>query len=46
MEDMLTYLVVAIVVGGAVPIILSYLTKRRKRQNGEKSDDLKSGDKP
>lgn len=28
LEDLLKYLILAIVVGGAVPIILSYLTKK------------------
>jgi hypothetical protein len=38
MENMLTYLVIAIVVGGAVPIVLSYITKRQKPPTGPDDD--------
>ena len=38
MEEMIKYLIIAVVVGGAVPIILSHLTKKppkHKKKNGE-----------
>jgi len=34
MHDMFKYLLIAIVVGGAVPIILSYLTKKPRKRAG------------
>ena len=33
MKDMFKYLILAIIVGGAVPIIISYLTKKHHRKN-------------
>jgi len=36
MEEMLKYLIIAIVVGGAVPIIISHLTRKPP---GKKDDD-------
>jgi len=37
MDEMIKYLIIAIVVGGAVPIIISHLT--RKPPHGKKDDD-------
>ena len=40
MNEMLKYLLIAIVVGGAVPIILSYLTKKPpKRKDGDEESN-------
>jgi len=33
MKNLLFYLVLAVIVGGAVPIILSYLTKKNSNRN-------------
>jgi len=40
MEEMLTYLAIAIIVGGAVPIILSYLTKKlpKRKDDNDKNN--------
>lgn len=39
MEDMLKYLLIAIVVGGAIPIFLSYLTRKKNDRNGGPGDN-------
>jgi len=31
MRDMIKYLIIAIIAGGAVPIIISYLTKKKRK---------------
>ena len=35
MEDVLFYLVIAVVAGGAIPIIIAYLTKRIGKKGNE-----------
>jgi len=38
MEDLVKYLIIAILAGGAIPIIISYLTKRsRKRKKKDRN---------
>lgn len=40
MKEMIKYLIIAVVVGGAVPIILSHLTKKtpKHRKKNDNSD--------
>jgi len=33
MKELVKYLIIAIIAGGAIPIIFSYLTKKNKRKN-------------
>jgi len=41
MEEMIKYLIIAVVVGGAVPIILAYLTKKLPRHKNKNNSDHK-----